>query len=383
MELRSHYRSRFAGISASPRTTNACDTYRVIPLIAALVVPSLLVVTKFGGQSGALAYVVVASVALWWWLRRLPLPPRADRAVCGALLGVIVLAFAVGYPRVNVHTPFSGSDDDDAYNVGVQALLAGRSPYAERTYLGNELHQLPGALIAAAPFVVLGTSALQNLFWLPLFFYVGRQYSRTRAVGLAVAALLLSPVVLHQIVTGTGHIANTIYVVLALWWLMRHPTSDVAAVLWGIAITSRANFIVLMPLAIGWVMRVAGWRRALRTALFAGGTVAALVLPFYLYGAGEFGPFVAANRVTQFDDALPHAGALMVAAMALVSVWGAWRASSAADLLRVGALVQAIPVLSGAAIGFVAWQQLDVAFLAYGVFASWFVFMAWIVDGPA
>src|SRR5206468_5533158 len=84
-------------------------------------------------------------------------------------LGVI---FAIGYPIANTHIPGMGSDDDDAMNIAVLELLNGHFFYYVRTYLDNLIHHLPGAFLLAAPFVLFGTSALQNLFWLMLFLIV-------------------------------------------------------------------------------------------------------------------------------------------------------------------------------------------------------------------
>src|SRR5262249_39007318 len=152
----------------------------------------------------------------------LPVPHtrRDRRTAVVATIAVIVIGFAMMYPAANVHTPAVGSDDDDAYNAGARALVEGRYPYSERTYLGNVLHQLPGAFVLAAPFVIAGTSALQNLFWLPAFFLaVRRETDEAAALRLSWLVLAASPTVLHQVTTGTGHAANTIYVALGLWWL--------------------------------------------------------------------------------------------------------------------------------------------------------------------
>src|SRR5262249_31333142 len=150
----------------------------------------------------------------------------------------VALAFAAVYPRVNVHVPGAGSDDDDALNLGVRALAAGHSPYAERTYLGNVLHQLPGAFILAAPFVAAGSCALQDLLWIPMFCLAVRRERRDRAatdvadaetLRLSWVVLVACPVVLDEIVTGTGHGANAIYVLLGLWWLTRTRRPMIAA----------------------------------------------------------------------------------------------------------------------------------------------------------
>jgi hypothetical protein len=118
---------------------------------------------------------------------------------------------------------------------GAMALLAGRFPYAHTTYLGNVLHHLPGAFILATPFVALGTSALQSLFCLPVFFVVISEESDSRtALSLAWLIFALSPVVMYEVVTGTGYASNTIYVLLGLWWLVRTEHRAVAAIVWGV-----------------------------------------------------------------------------------------------------------------------------------------------------
>src|SRR5205814_557718 len=101
------------------------------------------------------------------------------------------------------------------------------------------------ALVAA-----LGASALQNLFWIPMFFvavWVETRDSR-RALELAWLVLALSPAVIHDIVTGTGYASNAIAVVLGLWWLTRTRHRDLAAAAWGVALASRANFLLLVPI---------------------------------------------------------------------------------------------------------------------------------------
>jgi hypothetical protein len=181
--------------------------------------------------------------------------PKA-RAVCWRSRGFLLVAvlFLTVYPIANSHAPHTGSDDDDACNVGVTSLLEGKSPYSERTYLGDVLHQLPGALVLAAPFVLLGTSGLQNLFWLPAFFAAIAKVTKDSrmATQLFVLVVGLSPTVLHQVLTGTGHVSNAIYVALGLFWLIRKQRA-LHAIAWGIAPASRPNFLLLIPLANGYV----------------------------------------------------------------------------------------------------------------------------------
>lgn len=293
----------------------------------------------------------------------------------------MTLAFAIVYPQVNVHSPGAGSDDDDAYNVGARALMAGRSPYVERTYLGNSLHQFAGSFILAAPFVVLGTSALQNLFWLSAFFVaVAVQVRDARAaLWLAWLVLMCSPTVMHQVVTGTGHAANTIYVLLGLWWLIRTPRRGLAAVAWGVALASRANFLFLVPLAWGWLRQHAGAGAAARATVVTCTTVAVLTLPFYVHDPTNFGPLDAADRLTRFNTLWPHAGAFLTMGAAGLGLVLAQRPMTTAALFQNCALVQAFVPVAGTVLSLVQSDAPDLEYAAYTTFAMWFSLMAYAI----
>jgi hypothetical protein len=345
----------------------------------ALVCPSLFVVQKYAGWSGTVGYAVVAGAAVA--LRAgIPIPRsrHAVRALAAVTLAGLVAMFLTVYPTVNVQTPGSGSDDDDTYNIGARAILDGRSPYAERTYLGNALHPLPGSFLLAIPFVLLGTSAWQNLFWLTLFCAAVRVETEDdgRAVRLAWLILAFSPTVIHQIVTGTGHGANTIYVLLGLWWLIRTRHRDIAAIAWGVTLASRANFIFLLPLAFGWVRQQHGLRTAVRVIALTCLTITLLSLPFYLYDPGNFGPLEGANRLLRFNALFPLSGELIMALTAAVAVGLSTRRMDAPALFMYCAIVEATPVLLGAALSSLHRRQPDLAYAGYGTFAAWFVFMA-------
>ncbi len=344
----------------------------------ALVFPSSFVVDKYLGWECTIAYAII--VALIVALK----PQRAQRPTERNLLRLTLLtlllvaaAFLVIYPLVNTHIPGAGSDDDDALNQGARALLAGRFPYSERTYLGNVLHHLPGAFVLALPFVLLGTSALQNLFWLPLFFLTVRAETNGRtALHLACLVLVVSPAVMHEVVTGTGYVSNAIYVLLGLWWLARAPHRDVAAVAWGLTLASRANFLFLVPLAFGYLRQHAGLRPALRATAFTCATAACLTVPFYLHDRGNFGPLEAANRLLVFSQLLPHLGMVLMVLMAAFAIALSFAKMDAAALFRNCALVQAFPVVTSVALATVQNHRLDLSYARYGAFFAWFTLMA-------
>ncbi|HEY6357558.1 MAG TPA: hypothetical protein VIX35_04910 [Vicinamibacterales bacterium] len=349
-----------------------------------LVGPSLFVVHKYTARPGVAAYLV-GSVLCVWLIPRLPLPRTARATTAWALLtfAAVVIVFALVYPRVDVHTPGQGSDDDDALNLGASALVTGHSPYTERTYLGNVLHQLPGAFLLATPFVWAGTSALQNLFWMPLFFLAARREMADRredaggeSLRMAWLVLACCPVVLHEIVTGTGRGSNTIYVLLGLWWLTRTRRPIAAAAAWGVALASRANFLFLLPLAFGWLRQRYGTRAALGAMSVTSATVLCLAVPFYLNDPSHFGPLEAANRLTVFEAVLPHAAAAITLGMAALSIGLSFVPMDTAALFRNSAIVQAVPVVAGVALGARATGNFALAYATYGTFVLWFVLMA-------
>ena len=344
----------------------------------ALVFPSSFVVDKYLGWESTIAYGIIVAVVV-------ALKPQLSERVSNrsvlwlALLTLIliVVAFLAIYPVANTHTPGAGSDDDDALNLGATALLTGHFPYSRTTYLGNVLHHLPGAFVLAAPFVILGTSALQSLFWLPLFFLAVREETDSRtALGLAWLVLVLSPGVMHEVVTGTGYVSNAIYVLLGLWWLVRTKHRDAAAIAWGVTLASRANFLFLVPVMCGYLRQTAGLRPALRATALTCATAACLTIPFYFYDRSNFGPIEGANRLLVFSDLLPHLGLALMVLMAVLAFVLSFTPMDAPALFRNCALVQALPVVAGVVLSTVQDRQLNLWYARYGPFFSWFALIA-------
>src|SRR5262245_14897772 len=168
-----------------------------------LALPSTAVAQTYLDVTGVVAYLVLAGVALFWIHARLPLIARAlttKRAyvVAAVILGALVVLFAVGYPLANSGRFGRGSDRDEAMNLAATELLHGRYPYYPRTYTGNQISPLPGAVVLAVPAMLLGNTAYQNLFWLGAF-VAGAAWlfnDLSAAVVLMAAILAASPTVL-------------------------------------------------------------------------------------------------------------------------------------------------------------------------------------------
>jgi hypothetical protein len=348
----------------------------------ALVFPSSFVVRKYAGWESTIAYAIAAAVIVTF-------PPRLTARLSSRhiwwlallTLAIVVTVYALVYPIANSHAPGVGSDDDDALNVATTALLNGRFPYGARTYLGNAVHHLPGAFVLASPFVLLGTSALQNLFWVPVFFVVvGQECGGRTALSLSWLVLGLGPAVIYEIVTGTGYAANTISVLMGLWWLVRATRRDVAAVFWGVTLASRANFILLVPLAFAALRQQTNGPTAIRATALTCVTIAFLTLPFYLHDPHHFAPLEGADRLLVFDQLLPHLGAALIAAMAALALALSLTRMDVATLFRNGALLQAFPVVVGVLLSTIRDGRVNLTYARYGTFFAWFAFLTFALS---
>jgi hypothetical protein len=344
----------------------------------ALTVPAWPVVDRFLGIAGILLYSMGMGLSLLLAPRCLAaIPVRRVPALRLATFAVIVILFAAVYPRVNVQRPGAGSDDDDAHNAGAMALLAGQSPYSRTTYLGNDLHQLPGSFVLAAPFTLAGTSALQNLVCLPLFFLMlarSTRESRTPLV-MAVLGVLMSAAVLHQVATGSSYTWNAIWVLAGIWWILERPGSVAAPVFLGIALCSRANFILLLAPLGGWLWRAHGPLIALRTVILAIVAIALLAVPAYVV-SDAFGPSSVIGGLHDYDAVAPGAGFAMVIAAAAIACGVAFVRADRAGLFLQCALVQAFPVVALLMLSsMIPAGQNSLALAFYGTFASWFAVM--------
>jgi hypothetical protein len=212
------------------------------------------------------------------------------------------------------------------------------------------------------------------------FLAVSQEADGDTALLLAWLVLVLSPGVMHEVVTGTGYVSNTIYVLLGLWWLVRTTHRDVAAITWGLTLASRANFLFLVPLAFGYLRQHHGWRAALRATTLTCVTAVCLTLPFYLHDRRNFGPLEGVNRLLVFNNLLPHLGVVLIAFMAALAFVLSLSRMDAAALFRSCALVQAFPVVAGVVLATIQDRHLNLWYARYGPFFAWFTLMALAVE---
>lgn len=327
---------------------------------AVLLLASLQAVWTRAGTMGAAAYALaVAAAAL--------VPPGRLRAAArrisarhlpwlAGLTLLLAALFAVVYPLADAGVLGGGSDRDEALDLAVRALAAGEHPYRLRTPLGNPITPMPGALLLAAPFVALGGAALQVLFWVPALAVALGRALRDRGAGLllAAAAVALCPEALRDLLGGGDLFVSAAYVTVALVLAMGAAAGRAsrwaaagAAVLLGVALSSRPNFVLLFPLALAGLARAGGGRGVWMGAL-AAISFAAVTAPLYLADPAGFSPLHTADKLRQFEQVVPHAAAWVTGATVAAALLLALRpANRRVDALLLHcAAVQAVPVVA-------------------------------------
>ena len=312
-----------------------------------------------------------------------------------AVFAVLIVVCLLVYPladagRLGDH----GSDADDALVIGAQALLHGHYPFYPLTYYGNQIAPMPGAILLAIPFAIKPLIALQNIFWLILLFWVVGRYmgSWVYALLLLVTLVLLCPAVMQNLLTATDRLSNTIYILVAMWLLLKYvPNGDaplwkkvLPAILLGIGLSSRSNFFFLMPIFFSALGQVADWGRAVKYLAIAGSVFLGVTLPFWLYDPAGFSPFIVqSDKMAQFDSTLPHASLVVAISGTLLATVLAIRKMDrdlGAFFFNCG-LVQLFSVLLLSAISTAHSGKLDLYFghVSYGVFALLFFLFAGVI----
>jgi hypothetical protein len=352
-------------------------------------------VKKYVGFAGVWLYLVVGvTILLACRWRLMPaVINRVTEAYATVLalvtLGSLLVVFVAVFPLADSGAFGGGSDSDDALNLGARALLRGEYPYDSRTYLGAPITYFPGALLLATPFVILGNAAYQNVFWMAAFLVAARIYlNDTRQALVLFWTTLLCARIPQALVTGSEILASSIYIVLFVMFAMRSLRSAqpqsvrcLSAVLLGVGLSSRANYLLLVPVILSATVQRVGWRATMRYAAVTLGTALAVTLPFWLHAPQTFlvacikeQNFVAVSLASVFphaDIGLPAASVVFAVGLSLrrLKHWGS-------DLLLNCALTQAFPILAITLLASVDSGTLNVGYAGYGLHALFFGVLA-------
>ncbi len=224
----------------------------------------------------------------------------------------------------------SGSDSASALVNGFEALLSGSSPYSVTSHLGNPLTPLLGGFIGAAPFILITDSVdTRGLFWVTsaLIIVAGKKNWRS-AAGMAIF-IALSPNFRGSLAAQNDFfvIACEIIVITLLAFdymnnTRRSPSYVVVNVLMavclGIVLADRFIFWpVLLPILVMICLRK-GIFIGLIWLVCASGTLLALTLAPFIWGADDYlaGPF--AVGLSKASSGVGHSAPLIVASVALL-----------------------------------------------------------------
>lgn len=360
-----------------------------------LLLPSIDTVQKYFGNAGELFFLIGGTIIFVAAMRFVVpkyfsnLTERQAIYIFALILLLLIFAFAILYPIANAHTPIAGSDQDDALDLAASDLLHGHYPYYQRTYLGNLIAPLPGSVLLATPFVLLGYSAYQNIFWVAAFFVAARSHVRSAAAALSliVTVFVFSPSVLQNMMTGIDRLANALYVLIFLQMTVTTGSNErspfLGKVIWplmlGIGLSSRANFVFVVPLLLTTLAARIGWKRAFG---FSGVVVAASVLvtiPFWLYDPQGFSPLIVQySKVGDYADVMPHSGVVVLIVTVALTIYLALKRSNE-DLNRLFlncAVVQAFPVVCSVILLSLHLGKIDLSLAGYGLFSLFFGAMA-------
>jgi hypothetical protein len=358
-----------------------------------LFLPSTAVFQKYFGIAGVAAYLVIATLVLLLFTRyqsaflylAAKVTEKQTLWLAALTFLIIIAAFIIIYPIANSGTVGGGSDTDDALNIATHELLHGRYPYYPRTYLGNPISPMPGTLFLAIPFVLLGNSAYQNIFWLLVFFLAMKSYLHNGRLALLMlwVILVMSPGVLYQVFTGSDYISNSLYVLLfMLWWVESMSRSEMsiwrktlAAILFGVGLSSRANFVMILPLVYSILVHVAGWKPAMKYTSTAIIAFMAVTVPFYLYDPRGFTPLQTVNELGLVRSILPYVEVIIPVATAMLAVVLAIFQPVSRNfsvLLRNCMLVLAFPVICMLILFTIKSGKIDFSSAFFGVFFLFF-----------
>lgn len=378
---------------------NRASSKDLLLLIAFVLIASLDSVYKYTGFPGLVGYLLIASSFLFFYFRKLypifvtkiSLRLSITAAVVTAI-GSGVLAFFL-YNLANSGQIGPGSDGDDALILGATELINGRYPFYPLTYLGNPIAPMPGAVIFAVPFILLGVYPLQAVFWLIVFFGVIAitTGSLRGTLFMALPLLAVSPTIFQNLSSGADHIANSIYILVfsllviraawkesARWWEFALP-----AALLGVGLSSRSNFAFVLPMLFLLLWKLKGLRFAIGTCAVIAAAFLAITLPFWLYDPQGFTPLlVQTGKMQQFNGIVPQAGIVMAVASGLLTLTLSARNDSTKPFVFFQnlAFVQLFILIFTSALYSIWIGQFNMYFghIGYGLFVMFFgVFAQW------
>ncbi len=290
-----------------------------------------LLVKYFHGWAGisilsGAACIAAVLIELRW------LQSKSDSQIHWAWLAgfwlVMVGIYVVLYPIASSHVLGPGSDGEDALRVATSQMLHGHFPYYHQTYLGHPITPMPGALMLAAPFLLMGRVSLQNPVWLGIFILFCLKFFRFRSTALAflVITSLANASALQNFAVGSDYFVNVSYICVTVVFFLRTCERStarwqliLAGVLLGIALSSRPVYVVIPPLVLASLVQHGKGRMvALRRLSVPIVTALVITIPFYWYDRAHFSPLHVVGKLDFLPAEYRSAGLILLPATGLM-----------------------------------------------------------------
>ena len=207
-----------------------------------------------------------------------------------------------------------GSDRASALDVTDAAWLSGESLYERMTYLGNPPTPMPGSVVLALPFHLMGSAALQNVVWYLIFCALAPRIvgDRRGAAAYLTIFVLLCPGVALDFASGGDFATNAIYVIIAAWLMTRLRSDETRAVrllaclLFAIALSSRPIYLVEVPIVAAAMLQRQGVRRTVEAMASVALLLAIINGPVWADDASRF-PLLLHTNLLRIYPAWVHA----------------------------------------------------------------------------
>lgn len=273
--------------------------------------------------AGALCIGLALACTTW-------LANRSARPISWSWLVLLWVVWAIAYwaiyPMTLRHLFGPGSDGENALFIAATELVHGHFPYYRHTYLNNPITPMPGALLLALPFLLLGRVSFQALFWIAIFVLISDKFFSRRITALTflVVTIFASAGILDELFVGDDYTLNAIYLAVAIWCVVRaHRSSSVwlqvlAALFLGLALSSRVIYFVIPPLIFAYLLHNHSLRTAVRTVTIVLAAAAVVTVPFYLYDPAHFSPLHVSEKLGFLSPPAQHALTIFLPAAALI-----------------------------------------------------------------
>lgn len=299
-----------------------------------LAFPSTGFIQKYTGLTGVVAYVAVVLGLVFLTLRLTtrfePWLSRHFRNLAVLSVAGLAMCFVMLHPIEDGRGHGKSSDRDEGLEIAVTRMVHGQTPYYPSNKIAGPLSVMPGSILLATPFVALGNSGYQNVFWLAVFLLAASRFFRDKAAALwlLTAPMLVSTAALYEFVSGGDLIANGAFVAVLFLFALKSwdaPAAPgwqrwLACILLGVGLASRANFLLLVPLFGAAIWRLAGVKNATLATSLTVLTSAAIILPFYLNDPAGFTPLRSGNKLAFADHSLPWASTMMIGATVFIAL---------------------------------------------------------------